>query len=202
MLVEVTLLRFRSVLGKWAPDSIAETTLFNVTTVPWKFRIICYVVPSMFMTANPSSSKLYVNLYVSFMTHGSHKMSWNAMSMFLDTRAHAMDTILKEKITSFNTCLQSRVDTLHVNQAPSFLYPCVRWAGEWLPAAICMQSCISSFHSWGPSGVTEWRFLVALCPLLPKWDWIGVSLISVCTHSLALPKGSPVTDIVARYSDQ
>lgn len=127
MLVEVALGRFRSVLGKWAPDSIAETTLFNVKTVPWKFRIICYVVQSMFMTGNPSSSKLYVNLYVSFMTHGSHEMSWNVISVFPDTGAHVMDTILWEEITVFNTCLQSRVDTLHVNQAPVFLYPCVRW---------------------------------------------------------------------------
>lgn len=109
MLVEVTLLRFRSALGKWAPDSIAETTLFNVTTVPWKFSIICYVVPSMFMTANPSSSKLYVNLYVSFMTHGSQEMSGNVISMFPGARARVMDTTLRRKITVFNTCLQSRV---------------------------------------------------------------------------------------------
>lgn len=60
VLVEVTLLRFTSALGKWALDSGAETTLFNVTTVGWIFGIICYVVPSMFMTADPSSSKLYV----------------------------------------------------------------------------------------------------------------------------------------------
>lgn len=81
MLVEVTLVRFRSALGKWAPDSIAGTTLFNVTTVPRKFSIICYVVPSMFMTVNLSSSKLYVNLYVSFMTHGAHEMSGNVISV-------------------------------------------------------------------------------------------------------------------------
>ena len=130
MLVEVTLLRFRSVLGKWAPDSIAETTLFNVTTVPWKLSIVCYVVPSMFMTANPSSSKLYVNLYVSFMTHGLHEMSWNVISMFPGARAHVMDITLREKITVFNTCLLRRFDTLHVNQAAVFPCPCVRWQAD------------------------------------------------------------------------
>lgn len=128
-----------------------------------------------------------------------HGMPWLC---FQTPKNHVMNTILKEKITVFNTCLQSRVDTLHVNQAPVFFYPCARWAGEWLPAAICMQSCISSFHSWGPSGVTEWRFLVALCPLLLKWDWIGVPLISMCTRPLAFPTGSPVTDTGARHGDQ
>lgn len=95
MLVEMTLLRFRSVLGKWAPDSIAETTLFNVTIEPQKFCIICYVGPSMFMTANSS----YVNLYVSFMTPGAHEMSGNAIFTFPGARAHAIDTTLRKKIS-------------------------------------------------------------------------------------------------------
>lgn len=127
MLVEVTLVRFRSVLRKWAPDSIAETTLFNVTTVPWKFRIICYVELSMFMTVNPFPSKLYVNLCGSFMTHGSHEMSWNVIYVFANARAHVMDTRVRDKIAVFNTCLQSRSGAGDVNQASVFLRPCVRW---------------------------------------------------------------------------
>lgn len=62
-----------------------------------KFCIICYVAPSMFMTANSSSSKLYVNLYVSFMTPGAHEMSGNAISRFPGARAP--DTTLGKKIS-------------------------------------------------------------------------------------------------------
>lgn len=53
----------------------------------------------MFMTANSSSSKLYVNLYVSFMTPGAHEMSGNAISTFPGARAHAIDTTLRKKIS-------------------------------------------------------------------------------------------------------
>lgn len=49
-------LRLRLVLGKWAPDSTAKTTLFNVTTRI--FGIIRYVESSMFATDYPSQSKL------------------------------------------------------------------------------------------------------------------------------------------------
>lgn len=76
--------------------------MFNVTTVPRKFRIICYLEPSMFMTANLSPSKLYVNLYVSFMTHGSHEMSWNVICVFANASTHVMDTTVREEITVFN----------------------------------------------------------------------------------------------------
>lgn len=48
----------------------------------------------MFMTADPSSSKLYVNLYASFMTHGSHEMSGNVISALPGVAAHVMDTTL------------------------------------------------------------------------------------------------------------
>lgn len=157
MLVAVTLLRFRSALGKWAPDSIAETTLFNVTTVPWKFSIICYVAPSAFMTGNPSSSKLYVNLYFSFMTHGSHEMS----SLYSQVPEHVW-RIQNHSLTHV------WVDTLHVNHMPLFLCPCVRRQVHGSQQQFAFKAAYPPSIARGPSGVTEWRLLVALCPL-PAW---------------------------------
>lgn len=80
--------------------------------------------------------------------------------------------------------------------------PQCKVASGWLPAAICMQSCISSFHSRGPSGVTEWRLLVALCPLYAQMR-LGWSLPHLCVHtSSCLSKGSTDTNTGARYRGQ
>lgn len=130
------------------------------------FCIICYVVPSMFMTANPSSSKLYVNLYVSFMTHGSHEMPWNVISMFPGRRSTCDGYSAPErKSQSLTRVCRARFDTLHVNQAPVFLCPCVKWQADGSRQRFACKAAYPPSIARGPSGVTEWRFLVALCPL-------------------------------------
>lgn len=176
MLVEVTLLRFTSAVGKWALDSSAGTTLFNVTTAARIFGIICYVVPSMFMTADPSSSKLYVKFEVSFMTHEAHGMSGNVISIFPGAKVHIVFRPKTKKLSPKHVCRAEFLHPLWESDTSVSMLLCLM-VSAWLQAGICMQSCLSPFHSRGPSGVTEWRFLEVPRTLLPKSDWAGVSLI-------------------------
>lgn len=87
-------------------------------------------------------------------------MPWNVIPMLPGARARVMDIKSQSK-----TCLQSRVDTLHANHMPLFLCPCVRWQVDGSKLRFACKAAYPSSIAGAPSGVPEWRFLVALCPL-------------------------------------
>lgn len=75
------------------------------------------------------------------------------------------------------------VDTLHVNHTPLFLCPPCKASGGWLPATICIQSCIPFFHSKGPLRCNR---VEAPGGTLPS---ACMKKSSMCTPMLAFPNG-------------